>query len=296
MSAKEYTGNNVIFIVGCPRSGTTWIQQLLASYPKAKTGPESYLFSWFIGPQLRAWRREMGRDVFAGVGLGGYFREDEFLRNLKLYMSILMQPMIGSLKPGEVFIEKTPNHALFVPEIIELLPDCKIVHILRDARDTVASLVAASKTNLGKGWASESAKVSARVWVKSINAIQAASKNLPKNRLYEIRYEKLKASPESELSKLSQFLSFDWDNHSMIDAIQRNDPKMAKEAGTATGIPMRGEFQVTSGRSIIHTKGFVRKAKVGSWKEDLSSRQKLDVWRVARRTMAEVGYQWKYPW
>src|SRR5487761_98720 len=104
MGGPEYTGNNIIFIVGCPRSGTTWLQQLLASYPKAKTGPESYLFSWFIGPQLRAWRREMGREVFAGVGLGGYFREDEFLRNLKLYMSVLMQPMIGSLKPGEVFI------------------------------------------------------------------------------------------------------------------------------------------------------------------------------------------------
>ena len=296
MGGPEYTGNNIIFIVGCPRSGTTWLQQLLASYPKAKTGPESYLFSWFIGPQLRAWRREMDREVFVGVGLGGYFREDEFLMNLKQYMLLLMKPMTESLKPGEVFIEKTPNHALFIPEIVELLPDCKIVHILRDARDTVASLVATSKTRAGKGWAPESAKVSARIWVKSMKAVQAASKNLPENRLYETRYEKLKASPETELSKLSQFLSFDWDPHLIRDAIKRNDPKMAQEAATATGIPLKGEFQVTSGNSVIHASGFIRKAKVGSWKEDLSWRQKLDVWRVARRTMAEVGYPWKYPW
>ncbi len=296
MSAREYSGSNIIFIVGCPRSGTTWLQQLLASYPDAKTGPESYLFSWFIGPQLRAWRKEMKREVFAGVGLAGYFREDEFLRNLKQYMLVLMRPMIGNLKPGEVFIEKTPIHALFIPEIVELLPDCKIIHILRDARDTVASLVAASKERLGKGWAPGNARRAAQTWVETIKAVQTASKKLPANQIYEVRYEKLRAFPESQLADLSRFLSFDWDRESMLEAIRRNDPKMAKEAGTATGIRIGGEFQATSGRSVMHEHGFVRKAKVGSWKEELSWRQKLDIWRVARGTMAEVGYPWKYPW
>lgn len=110
----------------------------------------------------------MGREVFAAIGLGGYFREDEFLKNLKEYMLVLMRPMIGNLKPDEIFIEKTPNHALFIPEIIELLPNCKIVRILRDGRDTVASLVAASKTSLGQGWASESARIEARLWCRSM--------------------------------------------------------------------------------------------------------------------------------
>lgn len=296
MISQDYTGNNIVFIVGCPRSGTTWLQQLLASYPKAKTGPESYLFSWFIGPQLRAWRKEIKREVFAGVGLGGYFREEEFLRNLKQYMLVLMQPMIGDLEPEGVFVEKTPNHALFIPEIVEMLPDCKIVHILRDARDTVASLLATSKLRTGKGWAPGRARDAANIWVDSVNKVQAASKDLPANKLYEVRYEVLRSSPESELSKLGKFLSFDWDTQLINQAIQRNDTKRVKEAGSATGIPMRGEFQASTGTSMIHQRGFVRKGEVGSWKEELSLKQKFDVWRVAHRKMNEVGYPWKYPW
>lgn len=296
MTSQDYKGENMIFIVGCPRSGTTWLQELLASYPKAKTGPESYLFSWFIGPQLRAWRKELKREFFVGVGLGGYFKEDEFLRNLKQYMLVLLQPMIGNLQSDEFFVEKTPNHALFIPEIMEMLPDSKIVHILRDARDTVASLLSESKTKYGRSWAPKSAGVAANTWAESVKAVQAAGKEFGNSQLYEVKYENLRASPLQELSKLSEFLSFNWNEQSMIDAINRNDAATVRKAGTATVIPMSGEFQATFGKTALHRRGFVRKAKVGSWKDELSVKEKLDVWRVAHRTMNEVGYPWKFPW
>lgn len=235
MISEQYTGNNIVFIVGCPRSGTTWLQQLLASYPKAKTGRETHLFSWLIGPQLRAWRKEMdrlaSREDRIGVGPPAYFTEDKFLRNLKQYLLVLLQPMVGNLKQDEFFIEKTPNHALFIPEIVQMLPDSKIIHVLRDARDTVASLMAVNKSSRGKGGG-----------------------NVP------------------------------W------------APESAREAGTATGIPVAGEFQRISGITLSGTRTFARKANVGSWKGDLTLKQKLGVWLVARKTMNEVGYQWKYPW
>ena len=134
---EEYKGDNVVFIVGCPRSGTTWLQQLLASHPKARTGTESFLFSWFIGPQLRRWHKRMNQNVSVPLGLGGYFRQEEFIRNLKRYLHVLMRPMVGNLQRGEFFIEKTPNHALYIEEIMELLPYFKELHILIVYRYTV---------------------------------------------------------------------------------------------------------------------------------------------------------------
>jgi aminoglycoside phosphotransferase (APT) family kinase protein len=55
----------MVFLVGCPRSGTTWHQKLLASHPRIRSGEESHFFSLYVGPQLRAWNDQKTRDVRA---------------------------------------------------------------------------------------------------------------------------------------------------------------------------------------------------------------------------------------
>ena len=182
-----------------------------------------------------------------------------------------------------------------------MLPDSKIIHVLRDAQDTVASLIEVNKSSRGKGggsvlWAPESARGCARLWVDHVRAAREAAKNLQNNQFCEVRYEHLKSSPETELLKLSHFLSWDWDKESINDAIRLNDPELAREAGTATGIPVAGEFQRISGITFSGTHTYARKAKVGSWREDLTLKQKLGIWLVARKTMNEAAYRWKYPW
>ena len=59
MLTLEYSGSNMLFVVGCPRSGTTWVQRLLATHPRIRTGQESDVFDQYIGPQLRAWEQEL---------------------------------------------------------------------------------------------------------------------------------------------------------------------------------------------------------------------------------------------
>ena len=51
----------------------------------------------------------------------------------------LLQPMVGGLQPGELFVEKTPSHILFVPEIHALLPEARFIHVL--ARRRVFALI-----------------------------------------------------------------------------------------------------------------------------------------------------------
>jgi hypothetical protein len=48
-----YQGHNLVFLIGCPRSGTTWLQRLLASHPQVRTVQETFLFPRYISPQLR---------------------------------------------------------------------------------------------------------------------------------------------------------------------------------------------------------------------------------------------------
>src|SRR5487761_78015 len=248
MPENGYDGHNIVFLVGCARSGTTWLQRLLASHPKIHTGQESFLFSSYIGPQLRNWHKELrtlssGR---GGAGMRAYLREDEFLSILREEMFRLMGPMVGGLPDGYLFLEKTPNHALWIPEIVELLPKARFINMLRDGRDVVASLLAASRT--WATWAPNNAYGASRRWVRNVEAAQMAAKGMSPGQFYEVRYEQLLESPQLVLQNVCRFLRLDWEENEMIEAIKKNEAKVALK--TATPIPIKGEFSLISGTEV----------------------------------------------
>lgn len=296
--AKDHSsnpGHNLVFIVGSSRSGTTWLQRLLASHPRVHTGQESYLFE-YLAPALRTWRghratnRQGGR---GGVGLPCYFHEDEFMAVLHQYMMALVDPMLRNVQDGELFLEKTPAHARYIPEILELLPETRIVHMLRDARDVSASMLAA-RESWGSVWAPRHAFRAARKWQNDVRAVRQATRHLPAHQFLEVRYEELVHAPGQTLRNLSDFLGLEWDDAAIAQAIAENSAENMR-AGGGTKIPLGGTFG--TGSSVVkEPKDFVRKARPNAWKEDLSLLDRVQVWIVARRLMAEVGYPWRFPW
>jgi len=289
----DYDGANLVFVVGCPRSGTTWVQRLLASHPCIRTGQESDLFDMYIGPLLRTWQQELRVDSSGrgSVGLSCYFTDAEFVRTLKTYLLQLLAPMVGQLEPGELFLEKTPSHVLFVPEIHALLPRARFIHVLRDARDTVASLLSASRT-WGRAWAPRRAAHAARTWVTHVEASRQALRTLPHTHFVEVRYEAMHANGFGVLRDLAAWLGLAWADADLRAALERNSPDAAR-AGRGTPIPLGGEF---AGGVVREPEGFIRQARAGSWRHDLSLADKVEVWRVAHTTMAQVGYPWATPW
>jgi hypothetical protein len=290
---SDYDGANLVFVVGCPRSGTTWVQRLLASHPHIRTGQESDLFDMYIGPLLRTWQSELRADSSGrgGVGLGCYFTDADFYQALHTFLHTLLQPMVGGLQPGELFLEKTPSHVMFVPDIHTLLPRARFVHVLRDARDTVASLVSASRT-WGRAWAPQGAAQAARTWVTHVEAGRAAQRALLAEQFFEMRYEALHADGFHRLRALTDWLGVSWSDADLCAALERNSPDAAR-AGRGTPIPLGGVF---AGGVVREPAGFIRQARAGTWRQDLSLADKLAVWRVAHATMARAGYAWPTPW
>jgi hypothetical protein len=292
----DYDGANLVFVVGCPRSGTTWVQRLLASHPSVRTGQESDLFDIYVGPQLQAWRRELeitssGR---GGVGLGCYFRESEFLAILKRYTLELLRPMTDQLDAGDLFVEKTPSHALYIPEIVTLLPRARFVHVLRDARDTVASLLSASRS-WGRTWAPGTARQATAMWVQHVEAARWARGHLSMDQFFEVRYEALHENTPRQLRRLVDWIGLDWSEADLMQAVAANLPESARR-GQGTAIPMGGAFGEVSGSVVKEPIGFVRKAQAGTWRDDLSMVERAWVWKVGHVTMARVGYTWPLPW
>ena len=77
-------GEDIIFIIGSPRSGTTWLQKLLASHDAIVTGQESEFFITVAEPILTNYfkliNNPSGR---GGTGLPCYLTTNELLSLLK---------------------------------------------------------------------------------------------------------------------------------------------------------------------------------------------------------------------
>jgi len=97
------------------------------------------------------------------------------------------------------------------------------------------------------------------------------------------------------LTDLGRWLGLEWSPAEVQAAAQANAPATAR-AGGGTPIPLGGAFGERFGNVVKEPTGFVRKAEVGAWRHDLSPVERVLVWRVASRTMAEVGYPWPRPW
>lgn len=288
------TGENLVFLVGCPRSGTTWLQKLLASHPQIRSGAESHFFSLYIGPQLRAWKMQQTEcfksDGYA-AGPPAYFSEEEFLAILKTQLGSLLRPVSERTKPGELFLDKTPSHGLFIAEIKELLPGSRFIHLLRDPRDVVVSLLAASRA-WGASWAPGNLDVALAMWLQHVRAVRDSAKDMSDREFLEITYERLWQSPVTVLSDIAQFLKVLWDETAIQSAIEMNRSDVLESGGTP--IPVYGDAAARRGNIAKLPRGFVRKARPNAWNTELSAYEKYKVWRTARSVMTEMGYAWSF--
>src|SRR6267143_5787727 len=141
-----------VFVVGCPRSGTTLLQHMILSAGDFAFSPsESDIFAYFGAkfPRLTSLKERkkaleffLQTERFAGLGLERSDIEPRILKecqNIGDFLRILMEEMCR--KQGvHRWVEKTPDHALYISQIKRSIPESLIVHIIRDGRDVALSL------------------------------------------------------------------------------------------------------------------------------------------------------------
>ena len=288
--SDDYLGHNLVFVVGCPRSGTTWLQRLLATHPSIKTGQESEVFH-YVAPLLDRWRRHQAT-TRGGIGPACYLTEAEYIHTVKSFLLGLLRPMVAALEPGEIFVEKTPTHGRYLREILQLLPQARVINLHRDPRDTVASLLAASRS-WGHEWAPRDVRKAASKWLQHVRSVEDARPLFTEGQFLEVTYEQLHADTPRELRRCFDFLGVTSSDELIREAVTANTPDAARKAAGGTVIPLGGEAAKRAGlNQVKEPEGFSRRAKVGSWQEDLNLREKLIVWLALRNHMRTYGYEW----
>jgi hypothetical protein len=278
-SAPETAGPLPIFVVGVPRSGTTWIQRGLALHPEAWPLLETYMFSRRVG--LGALFQSLpppeagDAEELAAPGLGRIFSREELVDEVRALARRWLDR--ASADHCRYVIEKSPWHLSDLELIAEVLPEARFVHVVRDGRDVAVSLVAARRSwsPYGTGSPTEVLREAASLWATAMRDATPAAAELGE-RLLEVRYESLHADPRGQFERMLAHC------------------RMPSDETTLDRIVAGTRFQ-----DLPEPKGedrLYRGGRVGDWRRRMSI---LDAWRFERRAGAalrDLGYEGDRRW
>ena len=159
------------------------------------------------------------------------------------------------------WIEKTPSHIFYVEEIVKALPDVRIIELVRDPRDVLAS----KKVRKHSDWSERYGQaVGARMqttkgydplrdslgWRAAVRAGGMASARYPEA-LFRLRYEDLASDSEGMVRRLCEFLGLAFDP-AMLDVGWSNSTVQSGTEGEA-GIDRRaiGKWQSKLSSDVV---------------------------------------------
>lgn len=192
--ARGSDSRQPVFIVGMPRSGTSLVEQILASHADIAGGGELVL----VGEE--AARLSMSADYLER-------RPDEAtLRQFaERYIDRLSQ--IG---PGKRYVtDKNPTNFLHLGLIAMALPNARIIHCRRDSRDVTLSCYFQNFVGPGQAFSYDLENLAH--FHDAYLRIMAHWRRVLPLRIAEIDYETLVADQEAETRRLLTFLELDWD-------------------------------------------------------------------------------------
>jgi len=257
----------ICFLVGAPRSGTTWIQRLLQAHPRICGGEESHFFSLFAAPLGMA-DELVSPDRKRKLGPLSYIGRAEFDDSLREVWDRIFRNLYEQNPQSTVHLEKTPGHAFCLDNIQRLFPEAKVIFLTRDSRAVASSLVHAGR-GWGSHWAPDSYKAAALTWCRHVNAIRRWHAKNPDRPFLQVRYEDAMRGTHAELERMLRFLLPDSEDLHLDDTLRSFE---ASEAARQD------------------PEGFSRKRGPQGWKEDMPLRGKLVIWRYTRKMMRDLGY------
>jgi pimeloyl-ACP methyl ester carboxylesterase len=239
----------LFFIGGAPRSGTTWVQQILDLHPEVSCRGEG-LFQKQLAEPLEAAMTQRGEALAAkNTGLfghtGGYplpAPDDvEFLLGTAILLALRQH---GAGKTCRAIGEKTPENVFFFPRLKQLFPRAKCIAIARDPRDVLTSAwhffhkPAADEDAIAAKFAFirlalPSLDQGARVTV-------ALAARHPAD-FMTITYEKLRRTPELVVSNVFRFLSVSDSSSIVADCVARTSFAVLT-GGRQAGVEQNGAF------------------------------------------------------
>lgn len=262
-----------IFVGGAGRSGTTLMRVILDSHPNIACGPELKV----IPSVCRLWYE---LQTAFRMPLREYHLKPKQVNAIfgQMILSLLENYRAQAGKPR--IAEKSPNNVFFFEHLHYLFPESPLLHLIRDGRDVVSSLLRMDWRNPKTGERLEytqDARKAAEYWANAVRAGQMARQRPSLAARYlEVRYEDLVAKPEETLKRVCDFIGEPWD-----PAVLKFHEKERNLAGESSAEQVQKE---------------IYQSAVARWRKDLSPEDRQAVKEAAGDLLMVLGYAQDREW
>ena len=195
-----------VFVIGCPRSGTSALSWALAEHPKMWTSAESdFMHQMFKGNMLfDVYKNSMDRPDTGWLKKNGVT-----YREFASYFGVGIDAMFRSRSRGLIWVDQTPGHTLVAPVLHDMFPDAKFIHIVRDGKRVVNSMLNSGFQNIGfkMKWTTD-CEQACNTWS---TYVKRGSKFVDENPevAIQIKNEDMSKDTETTFSIVQKFLGLD---------------------------------------------------------------------------------------
>jgi Sulfotransferase family len=277
-SSRGVWPENIVWIFGTGRSGSTWLGSMMGGLDGCAMWNEPLVGNLFGNfHYFRVGGRKSGRQYI----LGEPYKETWLgpMRDLILGGAAARFPQVIG---GGYLIIKEPNGSIGAPLLMEALPESRMIFLIRDPRDVVASSMDARSEG---SWLSERREAQRRtskpnrnpnvyVRMRANSYVQQIEKTRQAYDAHRglkvlVRYEDLRADTLQTMKRIYSALEMPVEEAELARSVEKNSwEKIPAE--------QKGEGK------------FHRKAKPGDWSEDLTARQARIVEGVAGSLLREL--------
>jgi hypothetical protein len=254
------------FIVGCPRSGTTMVQQALNRHSHIAIPPETKYFFSFLGHSRTCQLRHIQRlNADLRIELPTPSTAILSTGEARDFYEAMARKYVHRLpKQVESFGEKTPEHTGHLSRIQEVFPEAKILVLYRDGRDVALSLTRTP-------WMPAGLYVNFLVWMWYQRIVARAQQSAQPN-FYFARYEDIVANPEKEFAGILRFLDLPYEQ------------SVPHGCGNTEGVPEREYAWKARALEKITTE------RIGTFQRELSATDIGILERLGKQTLSAFGY------
>jgi hypothetical protein len=288
--ALDQLEHQLVWIFGSPRTGSSWLLQLLAETGEVVPIDETYLPLHLVptghtvpnGEFFQFGTRANDPNFFFAKPYLPRLRPE--LRHLMLSGLHDQVEHLGAEHINRWVVIKEPNGSHGADTTISLLPQSRVLFLLRDGRDVIDSLVDAL---LGENswWRQSEQHIANKVtqqrlafvrqhstlWLHRTNAVQRAFALVPEEQRFFLRYETLLRETRAEFERLLRWLTIQLEPE-RVSAI------VDKHSFSAIPVDERG-----SGKRA-------RAAQPGLWRTNLSPEEQEVMHGIMGPKLAELGY------
>ena len=191
-------GENLIFIVGLPRSGTTLLHQIISSHSKTFGAEESHILSDFFNKKFKNEN-----------SLINFFSKELFDKDLCSNLSNEILSKYKRYDQDKIIVDKMPFNFKWIGFIKTLFPQAKIIHSNRNPADSAFSIFRNVFDSPALGWTYNQDYLTK--YINLYNNLMFFWKKELGNFIYESHYEKLVTEQVNETKNILKFCNLEFE-------------------------------------------------------------------------------------